>query len=45
VNSSNKNPGTFGTLNPRNPHWRRNQIAVVAATFVGVTLVMPNIGF
>jgi DHA1 family multidrug resistance protein-like MFS transporter len=31
-------------MNPRNSHWQRNQIAVVAATFVGFTgftLVMP----
>jgi MFS transporter, DHA1 family, multidrug resistance protein len=44
VNSSNTSPGTTRTLNPRNPLWRRNQIAVVAATFVGFTgftLVMP----
>ncbi len=44
VNLSNTNPGTLGTVNPRNSHWRRNQIAVVAATFVGFTgftLVMP----
>jgi len=46
--SVNETPGTFGThgtMNPRNPpSWRRNQIAVVAATFVGFTgftLVMP----
>src|SRR5688572_6825243 len=35
-------PGS--TVNPRNPNWRHNQIAVVAATFVGFTgftLVMP----
>ena len=41
---SNVTLGTPGTLNPRNQHWRRNQIAVVAATFVGFTgftLVMP----
>jgi DHA1 family multidrug resistance protein-like MFS transporter len=44
VNSSNTSPGTTRTLNPRNPNWRRNQIAVIAATFVGFTgftLVMP----
>ena len=35
-------PGSL--MNPRNPNWRQNQIAVVAATFVGFTgftLVMP----
>ncbi len=40
----NTNPGPPGTLNPGNRNWRRNQIAVVAATFVGFTgftLVMP----
>jgi len=44
VNPSNVTLGTPGTLNSRNPGWRRNQIAVVAATFVGFTgftLVMP----
>jgi MFS family permease len=44
VNLVDTNLGTHGTVNPRNPHWRRNQIAVVAASFVGFTgftLVMP----
>ena len=42
--SVNETSGTAGTVNQRNLMWRRNQIAVVAATFVGFTgftLVMP----